>query len=70
VLGWLLKGEDHSLQFKIWHRGFCAKCGKALTVPESILTGVGPDCAAMLGIEMVSAASSVIEKLGALGDRG
>jgi hypothetical protein len=29
---------------EVWHEGFCGKCGKRLTVPQSILTGIGPDC--------------------------
>jgi hypothetical protein len=29
---------------EVWHEGFCGKCGKRLTVPSSIETGIGPDC--------------------------
>lgn len=29
---------------EVWHEGFCGKCGKRLTVPQSISTGLGPDC--------------------------
>jgi len=29
---------------EVWHEGFCGKCGKRLTVPNSILSGIGPDC--------------------------
>ena len=29
---------------EVWHEGFCGKCGKRLTVPSSIMTGIGPDC--------------------------
>lgn len=29
---------------EVWHEGFCGKCGRRLTVPSSILTGIGPDC--------------------------
>ena len=29
---------------EVWHEGFCGKCGKRLTVPSSIITGIGPDC--------------------------
>jgi hypothetical protein len=32
------------------HTGLCGRCGRALTVPESIDTGFGPRCAAALGI--------------------
>jgi hypothetical protein len=30
---------------EIWHEGCCCRCGRALTVPESIATGLGPECA-------------------------
>lgn len=28
----------------VYHRGMCARCGRVLTVPESILNGFGPEC--------------------------
>lgn len=30
---------------EIWHEGTCGRCGRALTVPESIAAGLGPECA-------------------------
>lgn len=32
---------------EFWHEGVCCKCGRALTVPESIAAGIGPTCAGM-----------------------
>lgn len=32
---------------EVWHEGRCGKCGRPLTVPESIATGMGPVCAAL-----------------------
>ncbi len=32
-------------QCEIWHMGKCGRCGRALTVPESIESGIGPECA-------------------------
>jgi hypothetical protein len=32
-------------QTEIWHEGRCGRCGRKLTVPESIAAGIGPDCA-------------------------
>lgn len=29
---------------EIWHQGRCCRCGKLLTVPESIENGIGPEC--------------------------
>lgn len=33
---------------KFWHEGRCCRCGRTLTVPESIERGVGPECASRL----------------------
>lgn len=30
---------------EIWHEGVCCRCGRKLTVPESIQSGIGPECA-------------------------
>lgn len=29
----------------VYHHGRCCKCGRTLTVPSSVLSGVGPECA-------------------------
>lgn len=29
---------------EFWHEGQCGRCGRALTVPESIASGFGPEC--------------------------
>jgi hypothetical protein len=29
---------------EIWHEGACGKCGRPLTVPASIASGIGPVC--------------------------
>lgn len=34
---------------EVWHEGRCGKCGRPLTVPESIERGIGPECWARLG---------------------
>jgi Family of unknown function (DUF6011) len=34
---------------EIWHEGRCGRCGRALTVPESIALGLGPECAGRAG---------------------
>lgn len=59
-----------ALKVRVWHMGRCAKCGKALSVPESIATGFGPICAKKLGIDMANIDPSIIEKLAALADHG
>lgn len=30
---------------EFWHEGRCGHCGRLLTVPESIASGIGPECA-------------------------
>ena len=33
-----------------WHEGVCGRCGRRLTVPESIDTGFGPECVKRMGL--------------------
>lgn len=39
-----LKSGNLPEQIEIWHNGKCGKCGRKLTVPSSIDTGIGPEC--------------------------
>ena len=41
----LKKLVEHKLPVELWHEGKCGCCGRTLTVPESIETGIGPICA-------------------------
>lgn len=34
-------------QVEIYHLGRCGRCGRSLTVPESVRTGLGPKCRTM-----------------------
>lgn len=47
--------EDHAAYeqhgFKTHHEGCCGRCGRTLTTPTSVETGIGPECAKKLGIE-------------------
>jgi hypothetical protein len=36
-------------QTEIWHEGRCGRCGRKLTVPESIESGFGPECITRIG---------------------
>jgi hypothetical protein len=29
---------------EVWHEGTCGRCGRSLTVPESVERGLGPEC--------------------------
>jgi hypothetical protein len=33
---------------EIWHEGTCGRCGRALTHPDSIASGIGPECASKM----------------------
>lgn len=54
VLAQVFEGEGvPAIQKAGWevdHMGKCGRCGRPLTVPESLECGVGPDCAALMGI--------------------
>jgi hypothetical protein len=43
ALSWLL-GHIDSPMVEFHHCGRCARCGRALTTPESIESGMGPEC--------------------------
>ena len=44
--------DDHAAYeqygFKVHHEGKCGRCGRRLTVPESVESGIGPECAKKL----------------------
>lgn len=41
----LLRRGAVSLTMEFWHEGRCGRCARKLTVPESIQSGLGPECA-------------------------
>jgi hypothetical protein len=47
VFNYVLNKLSNSLLdefIEIWHEGKCGKCGRQLTVPDSIESGFGPEC--------------------------
>jgi hypothetical protein len=45
AIGWVVKNLQSLPQgIEVWHEGRCARCGRKLTVPESIESGFGPEC--------------------------
>ena len=36
-------------QVEVWHEARCGRCGRKLTVPESIESGFGPECITKVG---------------------
>lgn len=45
VFSRLVDGRPLPECVEIWHEGRCCRCGRKLTVPESIEAGIGPECA-------------------------
>lgn len=39
------KSGNMNPQLQVWHEGRCCRCGRKLTVPESVESGLGPECA-------------------------
>lgn len=48
---WLTHIGDERVE--VWHEDRCGRCGRKLTVPESIATGLGPHCAKRMGVNIV-----------------
>lgn len=46
----LLRGSAIPEGLEIWHEGRCGRCGRKLTVPESVARGFGPECADRVGL--------------------
>ena len=44
TFGKLIIGADIEKQADIFHEGRCGRCGRRLTVPESVKSGFGPEC--------------------------
>lgn len=55
VVAWALRlvwaGAALPEGYCIHHEGRCGRCGRLLTVPESIVLGIGPDCAEKMGLK-------------------
>lgn len=37
-------GKGLPEQVEFWHAGKCGRCGRVLTVPSSVESGIGPEC--------------------------
>jgi hypothetical protein len=45
AINYFLRHLDNlSDRLVVYHEGKCARCGRKLTTPESIITGFGPEC--------------------------
>ena len=47
---WIIRHLNQNIELhdkaRIFHEGICGRCGRTLTVPESIKNGIGPVCLA------------------------
>jgi hypothetical protein len=67
TLFWLLQNLEVIEKFDnlaIYHEGRCCKCGMPLTVPESIDSGIGPEC----NKRMLEKSISILKDLGVWND--
>jgi len=55
AIGWALRliwaGKSLPAPSKLLHAGKCGRCGRPLTDPISVQSGIGPDCAEQMGID-------------------
>lgn len=48
AIDWLVRNSKSLPEnIEVWHEGKCGRCGRKLTVPESIQSGFGPECSQM-----------------------
>lgn len=56
VLRWVMEifngKRELPLGYAIHHLGYCCRCGRPLSTPESVKNGIGPICAGKAGWEM------------------
>lgn len=43
---WANLAREHRIrpELEVWHEGRCGRCHRLLTVPESVASGMGPEC--------------------------
>jgi hypothetical protein len=44
----VLQPNKLTKNIRVYHNGRCAKCGRTLTVPASIESGIGPECSKII----------------------
>lgn len=49
AFGWVWRNASNlPAKVEVHHEGCCGRCGRTLTVPESIKSGFGPECITMV----------------------
>ena len=49
AFGFFFKSHELHPSLAIYHHNHCGRCGRTLTVPESITAGIGPECQSKMG---------------------
>lgn len=44
----VIETKTLSPKVEVWHEGRCGRCNRKLTVPTSIASGIGPECAKLV----------------------
>jgi hypothetical protein len=61
---WVWKNLDRvGERFEFHHAGRCGRCGRLLTVPESIESGIGPECQDKMAFEALGGAEGLLRQL-------
>lgn len=47
----LMKNEVHK-DMNVYHQGVCGRCGRKITVPESLVNGLGTECSGLVKKEL------------------
>lgn len=58
AVGIVFSGQALPPGYKLHHEGHCGRCGRLLTVPESVDSGFGPECSARIGLMAQGAAQA------------
>lgn len=58
----MLAGQLHE-EIVIYHRGICGRCGRTLTVPQSLITGLGPECRGLVDKPVAEIRKKKLQKI-------
>ena len=59
----LLQNNTLHEEISIYHRGVCARCGRSLTVPESLINGFGKECMSLSSMTLSKVRKQKIQKI-------
>lgn len=59
----LLQANKVHADMNVYHQGICGRCGRKLTVPESLVNGLGPECSGLINKTIKDVRKKKIQKL-------